>query len=272
MGQDTSDAAGSADSACANCGHVAAGSHCPSCGQKRVEPGDLSLRHAWHHLTHELLHLDGRIWNTFRLLLTSPGTLSCDFLEGRRARHIHPIRLFIVIGIVFFIFAKVYPPFDVGALQGGQLSPDALRSLDYRAKKAGITREQLLARASEATTASFKGISVAATVCAGFVLWVLFRRQRRYLAENMVVALHLASFNMMVWLALGWLNRFAAVKSTVSALVALVVVAYFLLAARRVYGGAWWVLFLKWIAVEVCKSIVLFVALTAIWVRVLIAE
>ncbi|HEY6553716.1 MAG TPA: DUF3667 domain-containing protein [Vicinamibacteria bacterium] len=82
--------------ACENCGAAGSGEWCPGCGQKRVHAGDLSLRHATHQLVHEVFHLDGRLWGTLRLLLTRPGQLSLDFLEGRRQRHLHPARVYLV--------------------------------------------------------------------------------------------------------------------------------------------------------------------------------
>ena len=67
---------------CPNCGLVDTGEYCSDCGQKRVHDGDLSLHHAWHHLVHETLHLDGRIFHSLKLLFTKPGQLTLDYPRG----------------------------------------------------------------------------------------------------------------------------------------------------------------------------------------------
>jgi hypothetical protein len=49
-------------------------------------------------------HFDGRFWRTLRRLLVNPGKLTRDYIEGRRASEIPPLRLFfVVLLIVFFV-------------------------------------------------------------------------------------------------------------------------------------------------------------------------
>jgi len=66
---------------CPNCQTTGQDEYCPHCGQKRFHDGDLSLRHAWHHVLHETLHLDGRVFTTLKLLFTRPGQLTLDFVD-----------------------------------------------------------------------------------------------------------------------------------------------------------------------------------------------
>ena len=86
-----------------------------------MHEGDLSLAHAWHHLVHEMLHFDGRILQSIWLLFARPGQLTLDFLEGRRARHVHPVRLFLVFSAIFSVSTSgvTAPEFYRG--RGGQL-------------------------------------------------------------------------------------------------------------------------------------------------------
>jgi hypothetical protein len=49
-----------------------------------------------------MLHVDGRIWQTVRRLMVSPGFLTREYLEGRRARWISPIRLYLIFSVAFF--------------------------------------------------------------------------------------------------------------------------------------------------------------------------
>ena len=88
---------------CANCGAPGTGDFCPQCGQRCVEDDDLSVRHVAAHVIDELLDVDGRYLTTVKLLLTKPGQLTVDYLEGRRVRHVPPLRLFLFVSALYFL-------------------------------------------------------------------------------------------------------------------------------------------------------------------------
>jgi len=52
-----------------------------------------------------LTHADSRLWRTLWYLLTKPGFLTVEFLEGRRARYLPPFRLYLVLSVVLFLVA-----------------------------------------------------------------------------------------------------------------------------------------------------------------------
>jgi hypothetical protein len=87
--------------ACPNCGNLRVGSYCSMCGQKAA-PLAPTLAYFVHELTHELLHVDGKIFRSLRLLLTRPGFLTREIFLGRRARYISPIRLYLTASILAF--------------------------------------------------------------------------------------------------------------------------------------------------------------------------
>ena len=81
--------------ACLNCGAIVHSRYCSDCGQSTDD-----LRRPILHLLWEgvegFTHLDGRLARTLPLLFFHPGQLARDHLEGRRARHVPPLRLFLV--------------------------------------------------------------------------------------------------------------------------------------------------------------------------------
>lgn len=93
---------------CANCGQPLAGRYCANCGQKAVALNP-TLHDFLHDLTHELLHVDGKIFQSVRLLLTRPGYLSREWFEGRRARYVTPIRLYLIFSVLFFAASALAP-------------------------------------------------------------------------------------------------------------------------------------------------------------------
>ncbi|HEY6362457.1 MAG TPA: 2-amino-4-hydroxy-6-hydroxymethyldihydropteridine diphosphokinase [Vicinamibacterales bacterium] len=93
---------------CPNCGAVLTTTYCPDCGQKQG-PVNPSLHDLLHDTVHELLHVDGRIFRSVRLLLLRPGWLTREAFAGRRARYLTPMRLYLIFSVAYFAIAAVAP-------------------------------------------------------------------------------------------------------------------------------------------------------------------
>lgn len=93
------------ESSCRNCNSSLHGRFCSHCGQqhKHLDP---TLHDLFHEMLHEFAHLDGKIFKTLKQLLLYPGRLSAEFLEGKRARYIGPLRLYLTTSLIFFILAS----------------------------------------------------------------------------------------------------------------------------------------------------------------------
>lgn len=86
---------------CANCETPLQGTYCHSCGQLAED----FHKSSWKLLVEaveSLLHLDGRLFRTMPALFRSPGQLTRDYLDGRRASQVAPFRMFLVILLVAF--------------------------------------------------------------------------------------------------------------------------------------------------------------------------
>jgi hypothetical protein len=90
---------------CENCGASVTQTYCGVCGQ-RIEPPVHSLWHFARVAAEDLTHADSRLWRTLGALLFQPGYLTLQFLAGRRARYLPPLRLYLVLSVVFFLFAS----------------------------------------------------------------------------------------------------------------------------------------------------------------------
>jgi Protein of unknown function (DUF3667) len=90
---------------CENCGAPLSGRFCAACGQRAEPP----LRSLWHFIgvaTEDITHADSRLWRTLAALLFKPGFLTRQFLHGHRASYLPPVRLYLVLSVVFFIIAS----------------------------------------------------------------------------------------------------------------------------------------------------------------------
>jgi hypothetical protein len=88
---------------CLNCGTHVEGRFCQQCGQENVEVKE-SFFQLLRHFVEDLTHFDGKLWKTVKLLLFKPGSLTKLYIEGKRASYIHPIRMYIFVSAVFFLF------------------------------------------------------------------------------------------------------------------------------------------------------------------------
>jgi hypothetical protein len=86
--------------ACRNCGApFAAGQNfCGACGQRTNIAPRLTMREIGHDLVHAITHADHSIFALVRALLTRPGHVARDYIEGRRKRHFGPFA-FLVISV-----------------------------------------------------------------------------------------------------------------------------------------------------------------------------
>lgn len=185
---------------CGNCDTVLTGPYCSACGQ-HAHASARSLNAVLHDGWHDLTHVDGRLWHTLWLLFSSPGRLTQDFFEERRARYLPPVRLYLVLSLVFFSLGASTGEFASSSdPEGNRHNPDIpcdkLILIDYPA----------LARVSQDACRRFvkmgsdtfvktmkhnipKMMFVFLPLMAG-VMALLYWRPRRYYVEHLVFLLH----------------------------------------------------------------------------------
>ena len=100
---------------CRNCGTPLGGQYCASCGQ-RAQNRLISILELTRDAFGDMFELDSRLWRTLIPLLTRPGRLTKDYLEGRRARYMPPFRTYLVLSILFFFASFFDPEEDFGIL------------------------------------------------------------------------------------------------------------------------------------------------------------
>ncbi len=94
--------------ACLNCGAPLSGPFCAQCGQRDIPPYP-SVRELVVDAFWELSGWDGRFVSTVRELVRHPGMLTREFLEGRRARYLSPLRLYLLASLLYFVIAASVP-------------------------------------------------------------------------------------------------------------------------------------------------------------------
>jgi hypothetical protein len=122
---------------CLNCGTELRGQYCGQCGQ-RASSRLISLWELTRDAFGDLLELDSRLWRTLLPLLSRPGKLTKDYLEGRRARYMPPFRMYLVLSVVFFVVAFFDPRDDLSLLFEPEARPTAEEERDKAKAMEGL--------------------------------------------------------------------------------------------------------------------------------------
>ncbi len=230
------------EAACLNCGTPLAGRFCHDCGQG----GEVhrSVLHLGAELLETVTHADSRFWRTMRRLALDPARLSRDYIEGRRAREIPPLRLFFVmLFLLFGIGSLTGGTIDVGPLNPAQHRtveqkldsltingyPHATRWLRTRLERAADHPDQVLAVARDWS----ERFAILMLPVAALMLWVLYLPQRRVLYDHVIVSIHSLCFACLVLVTFFLIDT---VASTVSAWILLLLPVHLFAHLRGVYG------------------------------------
>lgn len=208
-------------SICNNCseGLPTEAMFCPGCGQSVKE-----ISRPWTEFVREILaelvDVDGRMLVSMRLLLTRPGFLTMEYVAGRRASYTSPLRLYLVISLVFFLVLPLFLP------SISDTNPDHKLSVDLYSK------------------------SMFLLLPAFALLLKLFYRPVFFI-NHLVFSVHLFSAMFIVFGILlateSLADRFILV-ALVQAVFTLYIAAYFVGALHNVYQESWPRTILKFIA------------------------
>jgi hypothetical protein len=247
--------------------------------------------------------LDAKIFNSLRSLIFSPGKLSLEYNQGKRAQFVSPVRLYIFISFLFFLLLNVYAPKNASPAEGIQEGRRAAINFSV----AGISAEELVGiseaqRDSLLTERRIKPtvlnrflisqlykmanggmgefihsfIKNASTMMfilmPGFALivFLFYRKRTAYFIESLVLSLHFHSFAfllMSLFILIGLVKTILFVLLTPTA-----TLAYLFLALRRYYGQKAPLTLVKTIAIGVlhfAQFLVLFLGTMLVSIAVL---
>jgi hypothetical protein len=119
---------------CENCGEELRGRYCSNCGQAAVNY-HRSFRHVVVDVLDSFLNWDSKFLRSLGLLLWKPGWLTNQFLEGRRVRFVHPLRLYLLVSIVFFLCARLIPMSDTTTIKREDMTAEQRAVFDEKMAK-----------------------------------------------------------------------------------------------------------------------------------------
>jgi hypothetical protein len=248
---------------CRNCGAAIDYHFCAVCGQETrlhvPSAGEFIHEFVGHYIA-----IEGKLWRTVWMLLAFPGRLTADYLEGRRARYVQPLRVYLSFSLIFFAVLKF------GGVEMANWDQDRTRPAESREKLVQATPAESQAFeqwanklnpewGSKATRfAQLPGNEMARIATSGFFqygpyalfcllplfaayLKLLYAGSGRRYGEHLLFAMHTNAFAylmMMLFMATDWGLVQAASMGWL--------LLYLPLAMRRVYGGGRIATFLRW--------------------------
>ena len=223
----------------------------------------------------EFVSLDGRLWLTIWTLVRHPGRLARDYFDGRGARYMRPLNLFLLLNLVFFV---VQPHTGMlqwhlrGYLSGTRDAPalveqarlDRAREVQRDAVRRGAASAPLRLESMEVFEASFestiqnlkKSMLLVAIPLFALAMTLIYGFRRR-IAEHLIFATHFYAFVVfaltlfipLLFVSMrGWLLLVRAPRAATNALntepalmgaLFLLFGAYLYVGLRRMYGDGW---------------------------------
>ena len=234
------------------------GGFCASCGQRAVPP-DPTVRELAGDAWQELSGYDGRILATIRGLMR-PGFLTREYIAGRRAGYLPPVRLYLIVSVFYFVIAASAPATSSNDDRTLLSAPGGLRIEGNNGVMTAEERAELLDNIEQAPwfvrpmirsfveePAAFRKrmftimprvFFAMLPVFAGLV--ALFYRKRQFPAA-LVFATHVHAFAFVAF-ALAEAAKFTRNETfadTVNGIIAIVFMVYALRAFRGVFEGGW---------------------------------
>lgn len=259
------------DHRCANCGEPLAGEYCSHCGQQAIDY-HRPFRDLLSDAIGDILNLDARLAHTLRPLLLSPGAVAKDYVAGRRASHVPPLKSYLVAALIFFGLFTVFPSqAPVSVVIMGSPEEKALKS--QAGSKQTISLPDHISFNDEwyqgaKTRAMQRPEELAHKVYENFprafffflpvfaVFLKLLYRKQGYLMDHLAFSLYYHAFvflNFALIFVAALSGRYlpGPVRTVLLLGLLLWLVSYLPIALRRMYGGARWLTGLKLIALGV---------------------
>jgi hypothetical protein len=184
---------------------------CGECGQA-LKPAvkDLSVRHFVHEALLAITDFDSALLASFRSLLTKPGELTAEYIDGDRHRFLPPLRIFLLCNLIYFVAAASYQinvltvPLRVQTEQmtyknGARAllrwhldEPEIVSSIAGR-RSQERTETAFAVKYDAATESVGKAIVIVLIPLFALVLQGLYAGSGRYYAEHLVLATHLSA-------------------------------------------------------------------------------
>jgi hypothetical protein len=191
---------------CPNCRTAITSLFCPACGERPLQPHDLTLPGFLGHIAQACTNVDGPLLRSVGWLVTQPGALTVAYLQGQRKPFAPPLQLFLVANLLFFgmqtltgskIFSTPLDQHIHSEMWGGV----AQRLLAHRLQMQQTTIAAYAPVFNQAVALNAKSLIVMMVPPFALLPALVFWRSRRSFVGDVVFSLHLYSFLLLLFCA-----------------------------------------------------------------------
>ncbi|QHT66790.1 DUF3667 domain-containing protein [Rhodocytophaga rosea] len=185
---------------CKSCGNIFAGKYCNSCGEKRIEPADLSIWHYVSSIFQALTSTDHKLWRTLKVILMSPGTLSRYYMEGRRIQYLTPVSIFFLANLIYFLI-PYFETFNSSLHTQTHLLPHskiALEMVNEYLEKHQLNEQEFRKMYEAKSTETAKLLLIALVMLTSLPIGLINFRKQPYISGHITFAFETVTFNLLV--------------------------------------------------------------------------
>lgn len=125
---------------CKNCNAEFSSNFCPDCGQKK-DIHKITVGHVFHDFLHSITHADKGFLLLVKELITRPGLVAREYMEGKRKKYFNPLS-FLVLTSALFAYIAVKTGYmdsltNSGGGGGGRMRSETWREVFQIARDSG---------------------------------------------------------------------------------------------------------------------------------------
>ncbi len=195
-----------APATCPTCGTQFIGGYCHTCGERKLDAKEYSLRNFAGSFLETVFSVDNKLLRSL-VALINPGKLTTDYLEGRRVPYLRPLQLFFFVNVVYF-FAQ---PFNGSNTFNNQLDSQYQYQsysgvlvkplIDTRLQATGQTLNQYATNYNALSSQLARTLLFLLVPLWAGMLWLVTWGLRRTYAMQFIFSLHTFSFLLLYYLS-----------------------------------------------------------------------
>lgn len=176
---------------CLNCNNELTGEFCSSCGQRRHEYKDRKVTTFVKNFFEESFSFDSKFLKTLKRLLISPGFLTHEYITGKVASYVTPLKMYLFISVVSFFIGSLISPDDLSSLEEDFDAKDFIESY---ISQSGASREVFEAKFNNEIQGKMPLYFLALVVLFSLPLKLIYLQTKRLYVEHLVFSLHFFTF------------------------------------------------------------------------------
>jgi len=192
---------------CAKCQRTVATRYCPDCGEARIQPVDLSLKHLLGEVYRAITSIDSKLLRTIRSLLFHPGFLTNAYLHGPRKPYIAPFQLFLIANVAFFAVQswasiKIFSTPLLSHLHHQDWSELAQQLVNRKIAEQGLSLAEYAVRFDQAAALNAKSLVILMALPFALLVMLLLGSKARPAVIHLFFALQFYAFELLLLSAL----------------------------------------------------------------------